>query len=253
MIPDPVGSAMALDAETARRNVVLVEEGRRVVGAADEAGLTLRLIGGVAVMAHCPGVLAQGGARAIADIDAVAGPRQGRALGAVLERLGYEPERRLNALHGHRRMLFHGPHGQLDVLVGVFEMCHRITLAGRLSLDHPTVSVTDLLLTKLQVVELNEKDARDAIDLLAEHELAREEGDVVNLAYLESLVAGDWGLWRTVTGTLDRLGSEAHGPVAAKIDRMRDALDRVPKTRRWKLRARIGDRVRWYVLPDEIE
>lgn len=244
---------MTLDPATTRRNLLLVEEGRRLVERAAEAGLTLRLIGGAAVMAHCPAVLERGGSRAIADIDAVVGPRQGRALGGFLEGLGYEPERRLNALHGHRRMLFHGPHGQLDVLVGVFEMCHRITLADRLPLDHPTVTVTDLLLTKLQVVELNEKDARDAVDLLAEHGLAREEGDAVNLAYLESLVAGDWGLWRTVRGTLDRIREEADGSVPAKIDEIREAIERVPKTRKWKLRARVGERVRWYVLPDEIE
>lgn len=104
-----------------------------------------------------------------------------------------------------------------------------------------------------RVVELNEKDARDALDLLAEHDLAREEGDAVNLAYLDSLVAGDWGLWRTVTGTLERLGDLAGPPVRERIETVRRSLHEVPKTRRWRLRARVGERVRWYVLPDEVE
>jgi hypothetical protein len=241
------------DAGTARRNLDLLEEGRRLVEGARAEGITLRLIGGVAVMAHCPGVLAAGGSRPIADVDAVVGPRQGRALSGYLLSAGYEPEPRFNALHGHQRMLFHGPHGPLDVLVGVFEMCHRIDLSDRLHLDDPTVTVTDLLLTKLQVVELNEKDARDALDLLAEHDLARAEGDAVNLDYLDSLVGGDWGLWRTITGTLERLRELAEPEPRARIDEVRRSLIEVPKTRRWKLRARVGERVRWYVLPDEVE
>jgi hypothetical protein len=241
------------DAGTARRNLDLLEEGRRLVEGALDQEITLRLIGGVAVMAHCPRVLAAGGSRPIADVDAVVGPRQGRALSAYLRSAGYEPEPRFNALHGHKRMLFHGPHGPLDVLVGVFEMCHRIDLSDRLHLDDPTVTVTDLLLTKLQVVELNEKDARDALDLLTEHDLARAEGDAVNLDYLDSLVAGDWGLWRTITGTLERLLELAEPDTRDRIDEVRRSLNEVPKTRRWKLRARVGERVRWYVLPDEVE
>lgn len=248
--PRPVVSP---DAGTARRNLDLLEEGRRLVEGAPDQGITLRLIGGVAVMAHCPRVLAAGGSRPIADVDAVVGPRQGRALSAYLRSAGYEPEPRFNALHGHKRMLFHGPHGPLDVLVGVFEMCHRIDLSDRLHLDDPTVTVTDLLLTKLQVVELNEKDARDALDLLTEHDLARAEGDAVNLGYLDSLVAGDWGLWRTITGTLERLLELAEPDTRDRIDEVRRSLIEVPKTRRWKLRARVGERVRWYVLPDEVE
>ena len=249
---EPSRPAASLDAETVRRNLALLEEGRRLVEESGRRGITLRLIGGVAVMAHCPSVLSAGGSRPIADIDAVVGPRQGRMLSRFLEDGGYEPERRFNALHGNRRMLFHGPLGRLDVLVGIFEMCHRFDLSGRLGLDEPTVPLTDLLLTKLQVVELNEKDARDALDVLAEHDLSREEGDAVNLVRLEALVAGDWGLWRTVSGTLDRLRELADPSERARIETVRRSLDEVPKTRRWRLRARVGERLRWYVLPDEV-
>jgi hypothetical protein len=246
--------AFSPDAATARRNLTLLDEGRRLVEGARTEGLTLRLIGGVAVMAHCPKVLDRGGSRPIADVDAVVLPRQGRALSRFLEEsAGYQPEPRFNALHGHRRMLFHGPQGQLDVLVGVFEMCHRIDLSGRLHFDDPTVTLSDLLLTKLQVVELNEKDAHDALDLLESHDVARTEGDVVNLDYIDSLVASDWGLWRTVTGTLERLGGLAVPETAVRISKIHQSLIDVPKTRRWKLRARVGERVRWYVLPDEVE
>src|SRR6266511_3439863 len=230
-----VRMAGTMDDLVADRNLALLREGRRLVELGERAGLTVRLLGGVAFLAHCPALLDRGGIRALDD-DA-----------------GYRPEARFNALHGDRRMLFHGPLGQLDVLVGTFEMCHTIRLAPRLALDQPTVTVSDLLLTKLQIVELNEKHAHDALALLGEHELGRAEGDAVNLDYLDELVAADWGLWRTVTGTLARLRKTTEdGAVHTRIDAISASLHAVPKTLRFKLRARIGERVPWYVLPDEV-
>ena len=243
-----------MPAGATRRNLALLEEGRRLVELGAGAGVTVRLLGGVAVLAHCPSALGAGGIREIADLDVVVGAGQGRALARLLTNAGYRPEQRFNALHGQRRMLFHGPLGQLDVLVGTFEMCHTIQLAPRLELDSPTVTVSDLLLTKLQIVQLNEKDARDALTLLGEHELDRGEGDAVNLAYLDLLVASDWGLWRTLDGTLARLGEmTGDREVKGKLAAIAGSLQAAPKTMKFKLRARVGERVPWYTLPDEVQ
>lgn len=245
--------AEALDRRTIDRNLELLEEGRKLVAAAEARGITMRLLGGVAVLAHGHGSLPEGGVREIADIDAAVAARQSRALAALLTGEGYAPESRFNALNGHRRMLFYGPLGQIDVLVGTFEMCHRFQLTPRLRLEHPTLTVSDLLLTKLQIVELNEKDARDALVLIGEHELGRKEGDLINLDYLDSMTRGDWGLWRTITGTLERLKEHADGhKVDRKIAEISRSLEEAPKTWRWKARGRLGERVRWYVLPDEV-
>jgi hypothetical protein len=242
-----------IDDATATRNLALLREGQRLVEAGARSGLTVRLLGGVGILAHCPTVLGQGGIRAVADVDVVVGNGQGRAFGQLLRDGGYRPEARFNALHGDRRMVFHGPLGQLDVLVGTFQMCHTIRLGPRLTLDRPTITVSDLLLTKLQIVELNEKDARDVLALLGEHEVGRAEGDAVNLDYLDELTAADWGLWRTVTGTLAGLrGMTEDGAVHARIDAIVTSLHHAPKTVRFKLRARVGERVPWYVLPDEV-
>src|SRR5574341_88307 len=111
-----------MPAGTTRRNLALLEEGRRLVELGAGAGVTVRLLGGVAVLAHCPSALGAGGIREIADLDVVVGAGQGRALARLLTNAGYRPEQRFNALHGQRRMLFHGPLGQLDVLVGTFEI-----------------------------------------------------------------------------------------------------------------------------------
>jgi hypothetical protein len=225
----------------------LVDEGVALVEAAGADGLVLRLLGGAAIVLHVTGEPH----RALGDLDAAVRQADARRLGATLAARGYRPEPRFNALHGGRRQIFYGPCGKLDVFVEVFEMCHRIELGPRLPLDSPTLTVSDLLLTKLQVVELNAKDAKDAAVLLHGHQLGRGAGDHVDVDYLAALVADDWGLWRTSTRTLERL-EHSQPSVAAKARELRAALDDVPKTRRFRLRARVGERKRWYEVPDEV-
>jgi len=244
-----------LDAAACTRNLGLVEEGRRLVALAERQGVVARLLGGAAILIHCPQALAAGGYREIADLDLVVAAGSQRRLADLLVAEGYEPEPRFNALHGHSRMLFYGPLSQLDILVGNFSMCHMIKLGKRLGLDDPTLTVTDLLLTKLQIVELNSKDAWDLAALLSEHEVMAEPPatDSIDLSYLGGLVSDDWGLWRTLTGTMARLREEKYErSVTEKLDAIDDHLRRVPKTSRHKLRARVGDRVTWFKEPDEV-
>ena len=244
-----------LDSAVRGQNLRLVEEGRRLVGLASGQGLVARLLGGAAILSHCPDALAAGGYREIADLDLVVASGAQRRLASMLAAAGYEPEPRFNALHGHSRMLFYGPLSQLDILVGNFSMCHTIKLGDRLQLDEPTLSVTDLLLTKLQIVQLNSKDAQDLVVLLREHpvEAGPDAVDAIELTYLGRLVADDWGLWRTITGTLQRLREEDYDPsVGHKIDAIDDHLRSVPKSSRHKLRGRVGDRIPWFKEPDEV-
>jgi hypothetical protein len=230
----------------------LIEEGTALTQAADEAGLKLRLLGGVGVVAHCPRALAGEPHREIADIDVAVSRREARGLTDFLTSRGYESERRFNALHGDTRMIFHGPLGKLDVFVGTFSMCHALELDSRLALDFPALTATDLLLTKLQIVELNAKDAHDASVLLAEHPIAAGDGDHIDADYMARLTGDDWGLWRTVTATLRRL-ADLHPLVAEPCRELGETLDTAPKTRRYKLRARVGERKRWYELPEEAD
>ena len=225
----------------------LVAEGVSLVEAAQADGLMLRLLGGAAIVLHSGEQLH----RPLGDLDAAVRRSDGRRLAKTLTSSGYEPEPRFNALHGDRRLIFYGPKGKLDVFVEVFEMCHRIDLGPRLPLDSPTLPVSDLLLTKLQVVELNTKDADDVAVLLRHHELGQGDGDHVDLDYLAGLVSDDWGLWRTLTGTLQRL-EELQPDVAVQARAVRAALDEAPKTRRFRLRAKVGERKRWYELPEEV-
>ncbi len=248
-----VASRVAVAEEVAARNGRLLDEALRVIDQAQATGIEARLIGGLAILHHDPELRALGGSRPVNDIDLMVPTGQHRLIARLLVEAGYIAEERFNALNGHRRMVFHGPDWDLDVLVGIFEMCHRIDMTTRFELDYPTLPVTDLLLTKLQIVKLNAKDASDIVDLVAAHELGEGPGDHIDLARLRTLVRDDWGLWRTITGTVETVvATSPSSGVLERLAQLLAALHDAPKSTRWKLRARVGDRVAWYVLPDEV-
>jgi hypothetical protein len=225
--------------------------GQRLIDELRDRDVTARLLGGVGVTLHCSGSAGTTPHRAIGDLDAVVSKSDARPLARALPELGYAAEPRFNAMHGSRRLIFHGPAGKLDVFVESFRMCHELRLGDRLHLDYPTITVSDLLMTKLQIVELNAKDVQDACLLLAEHELGEGPGDHIDVTHLSELVGHDWGLWRTTTATLENLAQ--HGPTGrATAEQLCALLHAAPKSRAFRLRARIGERVQWYELPDDL-
>jgi hypothetical protein len=238
----------------------LVVEAQRVVEQAQRGGLALRVTGGVGIAIHCPSTRRAPLARAYADIDVVGRGRERREIAALLVELGYTPEERFNAMHGATRLLFFDDHNgrQLDVFLDRVEMCHTLDLRDRLLPGMLTLTLADLLAMKLQIVETNEKDLLDATALFADHRLTEDEAGI-NVAYLASLAAADWGLWRTLTMIAERVADHAatlgDGVPAALVRSQVSAfvarLEEEPKTRGWRMRARIGERKRWYELPEE--
>jgi hypothetical protein len=242
----------------------VVEEGRRVLAGADDQGVTLRLLGGVAILLRSQNGLAEPFRRAYEDLDFAASRASAKACTGLLSELGYEPNVPFNALHGRQRLLFFDErHGRkADVFVGRFRMSHEIPLEGRLDLEPLTVPLAELLLTKLQIAELNEKDVRDSIALLHGHPVGDEDGDTVNATRVAELLSDDWGLWRTITGNLAvcrdhvsryPLAQEEARLIAGRIDTLTAHIEAEPKSRAWRLRARIGERKRWYETPEEFD
>jgi hypothetical protein len=177
--------------------------------------------------------------------------------------LGYTPNVRFNNLRGDRRMLFTDEPNdrKLDVFVGRFQMCHALDLTGRLDRHPVTLAPADLLLTKLQVVEVNRKDLTDALTLLLTHEIdASDAGDNLSADRLVAVTSGDWGWYTTLTDNLARLpdlaaellDSADAEAVTGRVTAIREALDAAPKSLKWRARSRVGRRVSWYELPDEI-
>ena len=226
----------------------MIEEAQRLAAAAREDGVALRFLGGVAVAIHCGRETSPH--RDFSDLDAVVRKRERGALLTLLEGLGYEPDERFNAFNGASRLIFHGPAGKLDVFVDAFEMCHRIGLADRLDVDDPTLPVADLILTKLQVVELTDKDVADLDLLLRAHELRHGPGDHVDVDYLCGTLGRDWGLWRTVTGSLAAL-RRARPALDAEVSALEAAIGGSPRTLSFRLRGIVGEHKRWYELPED--
>ncbi|HLX34572.1 MAG TPA: hypothetical protein VKR30_04945 [Candidatus Limnocylindrales bacterium] len=253
-------------------------EALRIVDAANARGLLLRLMGGMAVRAHAPDWTHRTRRREV-DLDFATRGKDRAAVFRLLEAEGYTPDRRHNAMFGGAQGYFVDvPRRRpVDVLVDKLEMCHRIEFAGRLERSSPTLPVADLLLSKLQVVKLNKKDLLDALILLAEHPLADDDGaadsrtgqGTISLPRILAHTSNDWGWWRTVTGNLDKLdaylatdlvpedldvgnGQTARLDPREQVRALRAAIDAAPKSAKWKLRARVGEKMTWYQEPEEV-
>ena len=253
-------------------------EALRIVAAADREGLLLRLMGGMAVRAHVPEWTHRTRRREV-DLDFATRSKDRKAVFALLEREGYTPNKRHNALFGQHQGYFvdETRSRPVDVLVDKLEMCHRIEFGDRLDRSRPTLPVADLLLSKLQVVKINKKDVLDALILLAEHPLAQDDGapdadtgvGAISVPRILAHTSGDWGWWRTATGNLDVLDryldtdfTEADVDIGgerpvrydprAQVAALRKAIDDAPKSTRWKLRSSIGERQKWYLEPEEL-
>jgi hypothetical protein len=241
----------------------IVAEGERLLDRAQGEKVPVRLLGGVAVRLQAPAMPAALH-REYKDLDFAVPKGAGPAADRLLRDAGYEPHTAFNTLNQRERMLFLDTENgrQVDVFVGAFRMCHEIPLNERLEAQDRTVPLAELLLTKLQIVELNEKDVRDTLLLMHGHPVEDRDGDAINGARIAELCAGDWGLWRTITANVQAVIDHAPaydlvGDDRERIEsRLREVLHRIeaePKSRGWKLRAKIGDRKRWYELPEEEE
>lgn len=241
----------------------IVAEAERLLDRSEAEHMPLRLLGGVAVRLRASVLLPAAFERSYGDLDFVGAARSTAAITRFFESDGYESDRGFNALQGRQRLIFLDieHRRKVDVFVGEFEMCHAVPMEERLELEPRTVPLAELVLTKLQVVELNEKDVRDALALVHGHEVAERDGDAINAARIAELCACDWGLWRTITANIRRcrelagryeLSAEELATMTGRLDALLDRIDAEPKSRRWRLRARVGERVRWYELPEEI-
>ena len=231
-----------------------------ILASAKENGVILRLIGSIATRLHSPSARSQVIPRALTDIDFVGYSSQSKKVETLLQKLGYAGDDEFNMLHGSERLLFLGKNGlHIDVFFDVLTMSHRLDLRGRLELDYPTISLTDLLMTKLQIVELNEKDVKDMICLLNDHDFAdSDQPEKINSKYIADLCSKDWGVYKTFTmnlnrilAHLDKLGSDERmrTRVADQCEVLLNQIEQVPKGAKWKMRARVGEKKRWYELP----
>ena len=236
-----------------------------VVKKANEQGVALKLLGGQAVRLLCP--LYPHRARTDQDMDFASVSTAKRGVMEFFAAIGFQGDQRFNTLYGDKQMYFTTPNGgtTVDVIMDRLNMCHVLDFRDRIDRMPYTLDPTDLLLSKLQIVELNRKDVHDILHLLSAFEV--REGDSegsISLGRICKIVGEDWGWWRTVTANLDKLvelgGGEhrdlvpearTHDPLG-QARQIREYADTCSKTIKWKLRAKVGDRVQWYQLPEEV-
>jgi hypothetical protein len=241
-----------------------VAEAKAVIQAANDRGLHLRLLGALAVIEQCPGGvwLLEKTNRVLTDLDFMGYDREIRQVEAMFDELGYQ------VLGGRGvtmdvwvgRRIFHDPGGgrrRVDVFLDRLDFCHPIELKGRLEMEPVTIPLTDILLEKLQIVEINEKDLKDLVVLLLEHPVA--DGEVrgsLDASYVVDMLSKDWGFYYTVSLNLDRirrymrtiqeLTEEHRATISARIDELWGRVEDAPKSLKWKLRARVGPSRKWY-------
>jgi hypothetical protein len=241
------------------------EESVTAVREANEAGIPLKLLGGQAVRLLCPHFPNR--ARDDQDMDFACVSSKKRDVIDFFVARGFLGDKRFNTLHGDRQMYFTTPDGKtsVDVVMDRLNMCHVLEFRERIDRLPDTLDVADLLLTKLQVVELNEKDVHDVLHLLSGFEVQPgDEPKTIGMDRVGRVVADDWGWWRTVTMNLDKVAhfaEDEHSDLvpearlfepADQARQLRGCCDEVPKPMKWKLRAMMGDRVQWYQLPEEV-
>lgn len=237
-----------------------VEEAHRVVDAADDQGLTVRLIGGTAINTHAPSAREEPFKRGYRDVDFVGTTAEENELVELMTDLGYEPNNRFNTMRRFR-LEFTDPVNErkADFCLDRFEFCHEWSLRDRLAVDYPTVPIEDLLLSKLQIVEVSDRDVRDLLAMLTDHPV--EQGDdteTIDPGYVAELCSNDWGLYKTVTMSLDRVEEYLatndipveEEPIERRVDALRTAIEEKQKSLRWKLRSIVGERKQWYKRPE---
>jgi hypothetical protein len=243
-------------------------EALRLIELADERGLQVRLMGGLSFHVRVPDWTARV-ERERRDIDLATLSTDRKALSGLMEATGYVADRQYNALYGHKQMYFMDPaRGRpVDVIVDRLEMCHTFAFTDRLALDRPTIPLAEMLLSKLQIAHINRKDILDLLALLSHYPLGPHDEGTISLTRITALTSTDWGWWRTLTGNLDKLRLfvatelqpgelEFSRPpqfnVEAQVVELRTAIDDASKTRRWKLRAQVGERLQWFQEPEEV-
>jgi hypothetical protein len=246
---------------------VFISEARRLTEKAQKQGLVIRVMGAFAVRNYFPGYIdlynkmKRLGDRVYTDIDFAAYGKHRAKLVSFFETQGYEVEKDTLMYFGQSRHIYFSDNylervPMIDVFFDKLDMNHCVNYGGRLELDPYSVSMTDLLLQKLQIVQMNDKDFKDALVMILASPLGESDDKMVNLHYIAKLMSDDWGFYYTSTRNLEKikaylpkvevLNEEQHAVISAKIDQLKKVIEDEPKSLRWKIRSASGPKKIWY-------
>jgi hypothetical protein len=240
-----------------------LDEARALVDKAQAQGLILRVMGPIAIHFHFPEWvdlykrIERLGERVFTDIDFASYGKHRVKLMDLFKSEGYAFEQSVMWHYGKSRHIFYSAKiPMIDIFYDKLDMNHCVDYKGRLEVHPYCVSLTDLLLQKLQIVWMNDKDLKDVMMLLLAAPVGDVEGGTINARYMAKIMAGDWGFYHTATTNLERvkaemvnvaaLSVEQRTTIGDKADRIVQTIEAEPKSRKWKQRAKIGPRKLWY-------
>jgi len=241
-----------------------IEEAISCVEDAAKEDIILRIMGGLGIHLHAQEFkrlwekLARLGERVFTDIDFASYGKFRHKLLDFFSKRGYSIDKRLQMYHGMKRHIYLGGKvPMIEVFFDKLEMNHTISFSKRLETDSPTLPPTELLLQKLQIVKINEKDIKDAIVLLRAHDIGETDNETINLnALVQAGLLSDWGFYYTATTNLKKiidfaptcnaLVTNDRKVIDDRVNKILCYLEEQPKSLGWKLRARVGTKKRWY-------
>lgn len=260
----------------------IINEALRIVEGARERGVVLRILGALAVRLHSAeyedlhvrlGRLGEASS-SFTDIDLIGySSQRGRIRKYFEEELGFHTSRQFLIMYGKERLLYRHRDGiyYVDIFLDKLRFSHDVHFGskpgkGRLELDYPTISLTDLLLEKLQIHEINEKDIKDLIVLIRGHRLSlADEAESINIDYISRILCDDWGFWYDATTNLKKvlyfaekyagdglISKEDLNDVRSKVDEILSHIDKTPKTKRWIKRSKVGVNKKWWRDVEEL-
>lgn len=245
-----------------------IEEAKVCVKEAEDKGIILRIMGGMAIYLHSQEYkqlwenLERLGKKVFTDIDFVSyGKFRSQVLGFFQNR-GFTINQRMLYYYGKKRHIYYGERiPMVEVFFDKLEMNHTIDFRNRLEVDSPTIPPAELLLQKIQMVRMNEKDIKDAIILIRAHEIGEDDKERINRASVGARLLSDWGFYYTATMNLQKirnslsnyaaLGEEDIRIVEGRINQLLSYLEEEPKSMKWKSRALLGTKKKWYSEVDE--
>jgi hypothetical protein len=235
-----------------------LEAATQIIDTAESRGVRLRLLGGLAFKKLCPSSSSPRYFRENKDIDLMGKREDSREIVKIMETLGYKPRELFNKLNMGQRLIYYdlGNRRRVDLFLDEFVMCHKFNFKESILAGTYTLPITQLLMTKLQVVEKTEKEYKDLVVAFRDFDVTSGptgiRGDEV-----ADLCSKDWGIYTTFWKSLEALSMKTQelevddrAIVTARIQKLMAMMETAPKSFGWRMRARIGERTRWYELPE---
>jgi len=241
--------------------------GQGLANRAIQNGLTLNLVGGLAVRLSCKKILREVPTleRPIRNINFAGYVKDRSRIEKMMQDAGLNADREFNMANGTERIMFvhqgRGSESRVEVFLDRLKMNHEVPFMDRLDAEGVTVHPTELILSKLQIVELGRKDAIDLFSLTATFDFLTEQKDleipIVNTKYIGGLCAEDWGFYHTISQNIQKLSEENFSSIPRRytpkfkqnLATLQREIDSVPKGFKWKARSILGARKRWYEIP----